>query len=434
MTSEPSFFFRSRFSIERNYTQVPNAVLRNTALFGNATALYSLLMSHDPSFPLTQESVRAQTGLGRDAFRAARTKLVDAGLLRIVKITHPRGAVDANGRGIAGQVIRYDFELLEPGQLASEPQATTPVEELSEDVSPVENLSDDHDGNEGQMPLDDKKAWSKPVTGNPPPAYPPPAYPPAAIPSLKKTILKKTNSSSSTEVTTDALASVLASAAEPPDDDDQRILHRDEGDASGDADDGLGRWEPLLGSRATSHEAAPPDAPKPAAVASSSAVFGAADGAEAGSELESRTLDVYQLFWAGVEVSLRDLDARLDVSQIRRRLTDAGVDASRVDVPAAASFVLAAAARPVGDPSAYVAAAIIREPARWPWVPVAGLSATTAPRQSMCELEGHRYVDEFRMQCVRCGEEREGWRDERYAAEQAQAATDEAAPRRAVAS
>ncbi len=241
-------------------------------------------------------------------------------------------------------------------------------------------------------------------------------------------------SSSSTEVTTDALASVLASAAAPPDDDDERTFHRDEGAASGDADDGLGRRLPARGSTATAHDAAPPAPPKPAALASPSRVFAAADDAEAGGEPESEPLDVQQLFWAGVEMSLRDVDSRLDLSQIRRRLTDAGVDESRVDVPAAASFVLAAAARPVGDPSAYVAAAIIREPARWPWVPVAVSSGTTAPRQSMCDREGHRYVDEYRMQCVRCGEERQGWRDDRYAAEQAQAARDEAASRRAVAS
>jgi hypothetical protein len=434
VTSEPSFFFRSRFSIERNYTQVPNAVLRDTGLFGNASSLYSLLMSHDPSFPLTQESVRAQTGLGRDAFRAARAKLVDAGLLRIVKITQPRGAVDANGRGIAGQVIRYDFELLEPGQLTSEPHPTAPEEELPEDVSPVENVSDYHDSDEGPMPPDDKKAWSKPVTGNPPPAYPPPAHPPAANPSLKKTILKKTNSSSSTEVTTDAPSAVSGAAAAPPEDDDEGSSHRVGGVASGVADDGLGKWRPVPRTAATVRDEVSVEPPISHAVAAPSGAFRAADVTEAGAERESEPLDVQQLFWAGVEMSLRDVDSRLDLSQIRRRLTDAGIDESRVDVLAAASFVLAAAARPVGDPSAYVAAAIIREPARWPWVPVAVSGRGPAPRQSMCELEGHRYVDEYRMQCVRCGEERQGWRDERYAAEQAQAAVDETAPRRAVAS
>ena len=233
---------------------------------------------------------------------------------------------------------------------------------------------------------------------------------------------RSSRSSSSTEVTTDALAALSGAAPAPPDD-DEGSFHRVGGQVSGD-DDGLGTWRPVPGSTVTAHDAVPTDPPMPAALGV----------AGVGVKRDSEPPDVYQLFWAGVEVSLHDVDARLDLSQIRRRLRDAGVDESRVDVPAAASFVLAAAARPVGDPSAYVAAAIIREPARWPWVPVAGSSRVPAPRQSMCELEGHRYVDEFRMQCVRCGEERQGWRDDRYAAEQAQAAMDEAAPRRAVAS
>ena len=234
-------------------------------------------------------------------------------------------------------------------------------------------------------------------------------------------------------MTTDARASLSVAAAAPPDD-DEGSLHRVGGQASGD-DDGLGAWRPVRGSTLTAHGAAPPDPPKTAAVAPPSAVSGAADGGEAGGERESGPLDVQQLFWAGVEVSLRDLDSRLGLSQIRRRLTDAGVDESRVDVPGC-GVVRAGGRGEAGRGPVCVRGpfAIIREPARWPWVPVAGSSGTNAPRQSICEREGHRYVDEFRMQCVRCGEERQGWRDDRYAAEQAQAGTDEAAPRRAVAS
>jgi hypothetical protein len=122
---------------------------------------------------------------------------------------------------------------------------------------------------------------------------------------------------------------------------------------------------------------------------------------------EREAVDLQRLLRAGIEVSLHELDARLNLSEILRRLSDAGVNGERVDVPAAAAFVLSAAVRPVGDPSAYVAAAIIREPARWPWHAL----------PSTCELQGHRYLDEFRMQCVRCHEERPGWREERYAAD-----------------
>lgn len=207
-------------------------------------------------------------------------------------------------------------------------------------------------------------------------------------------------SSSSTEVTTEAPVSSFMTAALPPDDDDDL-----DGGGDGSAalvDDGRGVWTaathagtetPLGVSRELAEGTGEPprgDAHEP--------------------------VDLQRLLRAGIEVSLRELDARLNLSEILRRLSDAGVDGERVDVPAAAAFVLSAAARPVGDPSAYVAAAIVREPTRWPWkaLPVSGASPS-GPTRSTCELQGHRYLDEYRMQCVRCQEERPGWREERYA-------------------
>jgi|GEM_PF-3369529 len=230
---------------------------------------------------------------------------------------------------------------------------------------------------------------------------------------------RTSSSSSSTEVTTEASASVFDAAALPPDDDGDFAAGG--GDSSGLADHDRGPRESSAPSVLAVAALEPPSSvSEPEAVAPGSCA--------------PEPVDMQRLLRSGIEASLRELDARLSLSEILRRLSDAGVDGERVDVPAAAAFVLSASARPVGDPSAYVAAAIIREPARWPWAPMSAARGASTPRQSMCELEGHRYVDEFRMQCVRCGEEREGWRDERYAAEQAQAARDEAVPRRAVAS
>jgi hypothetical protein len=117
-----------------------------------------------------------------------------------------------------------------------------------------------------------------------------------------------------------------------------------------------------------------------------------------------------RLLDAGFEASLREVDARLSLAEIRRRLSLAGVDSGRVDIPAAAAQSLSASARPVGDPSAYVAIAVIREPGRWPWgeaVPQVPLSEK--PVKSRCETEGHKYVDEFRSWCARCDQERDGW-------------------------
>lgn len=118
---------------------------------------------------------------------------------------------------------------------------------------------------------------------------------------------------------------------------------------------------------------------------------------------------------AGVEVALLAVDARLRVSEIRRRLAAAGLDPNRVDIAAAAAEVLAASARPVGDASAYVAIAVIREPDRWPWSAGFGRSVQlgAVTLGSGCPELGCRYLDEWRSYCVRCGLEREGWRDDR---------------------
>ena len=123
---------------------------------------------------------------------------------------------------------------------------------------------------------------------------------------------------------------------------------------------------------------------------------------------------------AGVEVALLAVDGRLRVSEIWRRLAAAGLDPDRVDIPSAAAEVLAASARPVGDASAYVAIAVIREPDRWPWSTgfvrtVEGGPAPPGDRTlgSGCRKLGCRYLDEWRSHCVRCGVERQGWRDDR---------------------
>lgn len=228
---------------------------------------------------------------------------------------------------------------------------------------------------------------------------------------------RTTRSSSSTEVTTEAPASDSEAAALPPDDDDGEF-DGGGGDSAALVDDGLGAWAPSGHSRrATIVEPTPPVVQAAAGPVAPSGRDGELEGRPSSGD-ESESADLRVLLRAGIEVSLRELDARLNLSEILRRLSDAGVDGERVDIPTAASFALGASVRPVGDPSAYVAAAIIREPTRWPWSALPGAAETGGgPRRSTCELEGHRYLDEFRMQCVRCDEERPGWREERYANE-----------------
>lgn len=109
---------------------------------------------------------------------------------------------------------------------------------------------------------------------------------------------------------------------------------------------------------------------------------------------------------------------RVDAEVLAARLERAGVDPAVVDVRAAAAEVCAASPRGLGDPTAYVARAIINEPGRWPARAApcgAGVPGEPPGGASRCVREGHVYsrADPWRSMCVRCDAERDGWRDER---------------------
>jgi len=396
MTQEQGYFIRPRMSIDRDFGIHRNAWVRDQRIVGNPLSIYLYLMSHDSNFRITLESARKGLGLGKDAFITARRTLEAAGYLRMVKVTHPAGAVDANGHSIGGRVLRYDIEVLDP-----EPASLGPTPEESRVTTPVDNSSSSRGGENQSRTKERQNPWSDPLTGFPVADEPVADHPLPDNPPLKENQEdQEDQSSSSTEVTPEATASDSETAALPPDD-EEGDLGVD--DSSSLVDDGLGAGAPAGSSRRTS------------GVDASSGRGGEVEGGSLGGG-EHQPVDLQRLLRAGIEASLREVDARLDLSQVLRRLSDAGVDGERVDVPAAAAFVLSAAARPVGDPSAYVAAAIIREPARWPWSALpATVASSGGAARSTCEIQGHRYLDEFRMQCVRCDDERPGWREERYA-------------------
>lgn len=429
MSQEQGYFIRPRLAIDRDFGIHRNAWVRDQRIVGNPLSIYLYLLSHDPGFQITLESARKGLGLGKDAFITARRTLEVAGYLRMVKVTHPAGTVDANGRSIGGRVLRYDIEVLDP-----EPPPFGPASAIARPSAPVDNSLGDQGSEIENRAENAQKPWSNPVTGFPVADDPVPDDPLPDNPPLKENQEDQENqSSSSTEVTTEATAADSEAAALPPDDDGE--LGGGGGDSAALVDDRLGGCTP-----SASPGTAPAVAVTPVLAESDPPVRGSSDagrksgrGPNAGRALSSdlgvvegeppagdqhEPVDLQRLLRAGIEVSLRELDSRLNLSEILRRLSDAGVNGERVDVPAAAAFVLSAAARPVGDPSAYVAAAIIREPSRWPWhaLPSTGVPAGR-PGRSTCELQGHRYLDEFRMQCVRCHQERPGWREERYAAD-----------------
>jgi len=375
MTAEPGRFVRNPLKLDAEFLVARNWWVRDPRIVGNPLSLYLFLHSHDVGYEITLDRARRALELGVDAFTTARRRLEEAGFLERVEVRYPPGAVDADGNKIAGRIQRYDIHVLDPEQppggtskgqpvgsgggpaasleIPAEADALLPVEPVDNFASgtPVDNSAT------GETAKDVQNPWSEPLLGNPLAAKPLAANPLTGFPLLKEEnqVIENQSSSPDDAGNLPEDKSLPRAAAPPPDDDDG---------ISSPGDD---------------------------------------------SEAFQRLLD------SGIEASLRDVHASLSLSAIRRRLGDAGLDSSRVDIPAAAAQALAASARPVGDPSAYVAIAIIREPGRWPWGPLPQGESPPGGVGSSCEALGCKYLDEWRMMCVRCGQEREGWRDERYA-------------------
>ena len=363
MTSEPGRFIRSPLKLETEDTTVRKWWLRDPRITGNPLSLYLFIASHSVAFEITQDSARAALGLGRTAFSSARAKLEQAGYLEVVEVRHPAGAVDDDGRRLGGQISRRDLRLLDPEQPTPSTrmpdQNHRPVSCSGPDSSqaePVDNFQDEttsHNGPSGKSRLFGQNPWSEQEAGSPSPDDPSTDHLAPGFVLLIEDQVKENQSSSSLPVVAMADFGDRNRSASPPDDDEQF------------------------------------------------------------SRKDSR-LDFEGLMRAGVDQALADVDARLNGANLRRRLEAAGLDPASVDLPTAASEALSAASRRVGNPAAYVARAIIMEPARWPWQASDVNAAGSRRRHSGCVGRDCVYADEWRAQCVRCGEERPGWRDERY--------------------
>lgn len=153
-----------------------------------------------------------------------------------------------------------------------------------------------------------------------------------------------------------------------------------------------------------------------------------ADAHEAG-EIDSTDDDDFRMsFNEGTATLLRELHPRLDLRLLLDRLhTDPRLQTSKLDIEQAACDVIGAAARPVGDPIAYLATAINREPGRWvqahfleserpPTSSHQGLGRP--PTTAECEASGHRWIGQWHEFCAACGSERPDWRAERDGAAQ----------------
>ena len=113
MTREPELI-RRKLRHESNFTQVPNAWLRDSELSYRARGILSLLLSHDDGWTITLKGIAADSPKeGIDAVRAAVVELEDAGYL-------VRHVVQGQG----GRFLGDDWELRDPHDLGA---ATLPA-------------------------------------------------------------------------------------------------------------------------------------------------------------------------------------------------------------------------------------------------------------------------------------------------------------------
>jgi hypothetical protein len=123
----------------------------------------------------------------------------------------------------------------------------------------------------------------------------------------------------------------------------------------------------------------------------------------------------------GLAKVLREVHSRLDASLLLSRLAKLGIDPLALNLELAASVAIFASPRPVGDPVAYLVGAIRREPYRWIKQPSGAGNEHWSPAVLSCDAGVHLYgtprSDPWQMVCLRCGEERDGWREQRDADE-----------------
>ena len=79
------------------FTQIPNELIRDSAITSNAVRLYAYLASHSDGYDLAYQQIERQTDLGEHAIRQAIKLLVSAGWLKTER------------QRTAGKLGKYDF-------------------------------------------------------------------------------------------------------------------------------------------------------------------------------------------------------------------------------------------------------------------------------------------------------------------------------------
>lgn len=132
---------RPRLAFEREFGQHRNWWVRDPRIAGNALSIYLFLLSHDEKHPITQTEAQRALGLGKDAWRAAKERLLKAGFFAEIRDRYPEGYADEHGPRGGQKRFRLILQDPEPGQIVSLEDAIIELDEPYESsVSLYEEL------------------------------------------------------------------------------------------------------------------------------------------------------------------------------------------------------------------------------------------------------------------------------------------------------
>jgi hypothetical protein len=129
MNVQPGIY-RPEFPMDRNFTMVPNALIRDTDLNSTAKMLLIYLLSHKSGYQILDDQMMRELGLGRHALRTARKELEAIGFLEMGRVRNPDNTLGA-----------YRYEVRDARGYFS-PVEDSPVERSPVEDSTVENPPD----------------------------------------------------------------------------------------------------------------------------------------------------------------------------------------------------------------------------------------------------------------------------------------------------
>jgi len=126
LNTEPGIY-RPEFPLDSNFTQVPNALIRDVDIKASAKLLLIYLLSHKAGYFILDQQIIRETGLGRHALRSARSELEELGFIELAREKREDNSLGA-----------YRYELRDPRGYFS-PDGNSPGENSPDGNSPDEN-------------------------------------------------------------------------------------------------------------------------------------------------------------------------------------------------------------------------------------------------------------------------------------------------------